>query len=110
MRVVQEGLSRRAVIERYAKYDFLKKRGTLPLPDFDAWNWSSADAIDEELRRAGLKTGIPAGYLSWNMVQITIPDFRECAVVVNIFSEQLFRIRLSNAPCSCSAFNVALDL
>jgi hypothetical protein len=38
-----------------------------------------------------LKTGVPAGYLWWNMVQITIADFRECAVVVGIFSEQHHR-------------------
>jgi len=88
MRIVQEGLSRRAVIEKYAIYDFQKKRGSQLLPNFDAWNWSSADAIDEELCRVGLKTGIPAGYLSWHIVQITVPDFRECAVVVDIFSEQ----------------------
>jgi len=88
MQIVQEGLSRRAVIERYANYDFQKKQDKQPLPDFDAWNWSNADAIDEELSRAGLKTGIPAGYLSWDLVQITIPDFRQCAVSVNIFSEQ----------------------
>jgi len=91
MRTVQEGVSRRAVIESYAKYDYQKKRNSETLPDFDTWNWSSADAIDEELCRAGLKTGIPAGYLSWNMVQLTIPNFRECAVVVNIFSEQRHR-------------------
>jgi hypothetical protein len=91
MRIVQEVVSRRVVIEKYAKYDYEKKRGTQPLPNFDAWNWSSADAIDEELCRAALKTGIPAGYLSWDMVQITIPDFRECAVVVGIFSGQFHR-------------------
>jgi len=59
MRIVQEVVSRRVVIEKYAIYDFQKKRGSQPLPNFDAWNWSSADAIDEELCRAGLKTGIP---------------------------------------------------
>src|ERR1700739_1709454 len=70
MRIVQEGVSRRAVIENYAKYDFKKKRNSETLPEFDKWNWSSADAIDEELHRAGLKTGIPAAYLLWDMVQI----------------------------------------
>ena len=91
MRIVQEGVSRRDIIESYAKYDFQKKRNSETLPDFDGWNWSSADAIDEELGRAGLKTGIPAGYLSWNIVQIMIPDFRECAVVGGIFAGQMHR-------------------
>jgi hypothetical protein len=92
MRIVREEVSRRVVIEKYAKYDYEKKRGSgQTLPDFDTWNWSSADAIDEELCRAGLKTGIPAGYLLWDMVQITIADFRECAVVVGIFSGQPHR-------------------
>lgn len=91
MRIVQEGLSRRDIIERYAHYDYHKKRGSEALPDFNKWNWSSADAIDEELCRAGLKTGIPAGYLSWNIVELTIPDFRECAVVSGIFAGQIHR-------------------
>lgn len=91
MRVLQEGVNRRDVIERYAKYDYQKKRGIQSQPDFDTWNWSSADAIDEELTRAGLKTGIPAGYLLWTAVQITIPDFRECAVVGGIFAGQMHR-------------------
>ena len=91
MKIVQGRVSRRAVIERYAKYDFEKKRKSETLPNFDTWNWSSADAIDEELCRTGLKTGILAGYLSWDMVQVTIHDFRDCAVVSNIFSEQRHR-------------------
>jgi hypothetical protein len=91
MRILQEGVSRRTVIESYAKYDFQKKRNSESLPDFNEWSWSEADAIDEELHRAGLKTGIPAGYLLWNIVQITIPDFRECAVVGGIFAGQIHR-------------------
>ena len=91
MRTLQEGVSRRTVIESYARYDFQKKRNSESLPDFSEWNWSGADAIDEELHRAGLKTGIPAGYLLWNIVQITIPDFRECAVVSGIFAGQMHR-------------------
>lgn len=91
MRKVQEGVTRRAVIEGYAKYDYRKKQNSETLPDFDKWNWSSADAIDEELDRAGLKTGIPAGYLVWDIVQITIPDFRECAVKGGIFAGQMHR-------------------
>jgi hypothetical protein len=91
MRTLQGGVNRRSVIEAYAKYDFQKKRHGERLPDFDTWNWSNADALDEQLQRAGLKTGIPAGYLSWNMVQIAIPDLRECAVVGGIFSSQRYR-------------------
>jgi hypothetical protein len=84
-------VSRRVVIEAYAKYDYQKKLDGEGLPNFDTWNWSSADAIAEELGRVDLKTGIPAGYLSWNMVRITIADFRECAIVVGIFSGQHHR-------------------
>lgn len=91
VRTLQEGVNRQVVIESYASYDYQKKRNGESLPNFETWNWSRADAIDEELHRAGLKTGIPAGYLLWNIVEIAIPDFRECAVVGGIFACQVHR-------------------
>ena len=97
MRTIERGIKRRAVIEAYAKYDCAKK-GRLR-PDFRTWNWLDADAIDGEMQRAGLKIGVPAGYLLWDKVEVTIPDLRECAVVDGIFpgkSRKLGLIELSN--------------
>lgn len=86
MKVIQENVERRAAIEAYARYDCLKKCS--PLPDFSTWNWSKADAIDSKMRESGLKCGVPAGYLRWAKVEITLLDLRECAVVANIFPGQ----------------------
>ncbi len=37
---------------------------------------------------ARLKTGIPAGYLLWDKVELTLSVLRECAVFVDIFPRQ----------------------
>jgi hypothetical protein len=34
---------------------------------------------------AKLKTGVPAGYLLWHEVEVTISDLRGCAIVASIF-------------------------
>jgi hypothetical protein len=86
LRTIEVGIERRAVIEAYAKYDCAKK-GRLT-PDFGKWNWSDADAIDQHMERAGLKKGVPAAYLLWDKVEVTILDLRECAVLGSIFPGQ----------------------
>jgi hypothetical protein len=86
LRTIERGIKRRVVIEAYAKYDCAKKGR--PTPDFGTWNWSHADAIDWEMQRAELKIGVPAGYLLWDKVDLTISDLRECAVVDSIFPGQ----------------------
>ena len=37
------------------------------------------------MQRVNLKAGVPAGYLLWDKVEVTISDLRECAVVSDIF-------------------------
>lgn len=64
----------------YAKYDYHKKHPDLPLPNFGEWDWSSADAIDAQMRRSNLKMGVPAGYELWDEVLLTLDDLRQCAV------------------------------
>jgi hypothetical protein len=89
MNVVDPHVERRAVIEAYARYDRPKKgRRT---PDFATWDWSGADVIDREMNRADLKEGVPAGYLEWKKVEVTMSDLRECAVEERIFSGQPHR-------------------
>ena len=83
MKIRKQGIERRIVIEAYAKYDCAKKNR--PVPDFVTWDWSRADAIDGEMESAQLKTGIPAGYLLWDEVELAMSDLRECAVVGHIF-------------------------
>jgi hypothetical protein len=80
------------VIEAYARYDCPKHARSMPA--FEAWNWSQADAIDRAMKGAHLKIGIPAGYLLWDEVELTIPDLRECAVDVSIFPERSRKLGL----------------
>lgn len=79
----QRDIGRREVIEFYVRYDSAKKGQ--PLPDFDAWDWSSADALDAQLKGAGCKYGILAGYLFWDFVALSVADLRCCAVESRIF-------------------------
>ena len=85
MRTIQVGIERRTVIEAYVEYDYKKKQPAFRIPDFETWNWSGADSIDEQMRRAGLKTGVPAGYLLWDKVELTLEDLRRCAVPNHFF-------------------------
>ena len=71
---------RREVIEQYVRYDLRKKHPDQPLPKFDDWNWSGADAIDDEMGKLRLKVGVPAGYELWDEVLITVNDLLGCAV------------------------------
>ena len=78
MRINKRDIERRTVIEAYARYD-CSKTGR-PTPDFATWDWSRADAIDREMMCAKLKCGVPAGYLQWDEVEVTLSDLRKCAV------------------------------
>jgi hypothetical protein len=98
MLVCKRDIERRTVIEAYARYD-CSKTGR-PMPDFATWDWSHADAIDWNMACTKLKTGVPAGYLLWDKVEVTMSDLRECAVLGNIFpsrSRMLGLIELSGA-------------
>jgi hypothetical protein len=86
MRVIKRDVERSTVIRAYAKYDCSKKGGSVP--DLATWNLSQADLIDQAMGRAGLKKGIPAGYILWDKVEVTITDLRDCAVAVDIFPGQ----------------------
>ena len=79
-------MQRRLVIEAYAKYDWGKKQS--PLPDFDTWDWSNADSIDDSMCRSHLKVGIPAGYLLWDQVEVTMADLVQSAVEAGIMPGQ----------------------
>jgi len=92
MKVIKRDIERRTVIEAYAKYDCSKKHR--PTPDFATWDWSQADVIDKEMERAELKRGVPAGYLLWDKVEVTISDLRECAVDGQIFPGQPRKLEL----------------
>ncbi len=95
MRIRKQDIERRTVIEAYAKYDCSKKNR--PIPALATWDWSQADAIDREMCRAQLKIGVPAGYLLWDEVEVTMSDLRECAVDVRIFPGQSRKLGLVGA-------------
>jgi hypothetical protein len=84
MQTIRTEVSRRDVIENYAKYDYRKKHSSLSAPDFEQWDWSNADAIDAFMCESGLKKGVPAGFELWDEVSLTVDDLRECAVVDGI--------------------------
>ncbi|MGB0065568.1 MAG: hypothetical protein WBP85_14060 [Terracidiphilus sp.] len=92
MRIKERNVERRTVIEAYATYDCQKKGQ--PLPDFGNWDWSRADAIDRAMCRAHLKVGIPAGYILWDQVELTLSDLSKCAVVGDMFPGQPRRLGL----------------
>src|ERR1039458_2646308 len=96
MRVIEQGVGRRTVIETYAEYDCSKKHG--PLPNFEDWDWSSADALDSELCCAGLKCGVLAAYLLWDKVELTLSDLRDCAVLAGVFQQQSLEL-IEQAGC-----------
>jgi hypothetical protein len=91
MRVIEPDIERRTVIEAYVKYDCSTKGR--PTPELAKWNWSQANMIDMEMKRAALKVGVPAGYQLWDKVEVTMSDLRECAVV-DIFPGQSRKLGL----------------
>ena len=92
MRIRQRNIDRRTVVEKYAVYDCQKKGRRTPA--FAAWDWSQADAIDREMGCAQLKTGVPAGYLLWEEIEVTMEDLRECSVDVKLFPGKKRRVGL----------------
>ena len=86
MRIRRKNIQRRAVIEASAKHDCFKRGHAIPA--FPTWDWSKADAIDEELCRDHLKKGVPAGYMLWDEMELTVSDLCECAVEGRIFPGQ----------------------
>ena len=71
------------MVEHYVRYECGKK--ALPVPDFAARDWTSADTIDRVLLQARLKHGVVAGYLLWDLVDLSLDDIRQCAVERRIF-------------------------
>ena len=86
MRIRESRIDRRRVVEFYARYECFKKQ--LVVPELSAWKWTHADSLDAELNRAHLKTGIVAGYLEWEFLEMTLADLRACAIVSGIFPAQ----------------------
>ncbi len=95
MRVRKQGIDRRNVVEAYARYDCSKTHRPVPL--LATWDWSKADVIDREMKRAHLKVGVLAGYLLWDEVEIVMSDLRECAVYGGIFPGQSRKLGLVGA-------------
>jgi hypothetical protein len=86
MKIGKQDIERRTIIEAYARYDCSKTGRAVPA--FATWDWSQADVIDREMACAHLKVGVPAGYLLWDEVEVTVLDLYECAVDANVFPGQ----------------------
>jgi len=86
MRVQRRAVERRSVIEAYVAYDCSKKG--LLMTDLTTWDWSRADTLDLHLANANLKSGVLSGFRSWELVEVTVVDLRECAVLDRMFPGQ----------------------
>jgi hypothetical protein len=84
MRVKRDDVTREEVIRFYATYD-RRKKGQPPVSDIDAWPWADPDGIDRQLAHSGLKKGVLAAYRTWRLVEFSVADLLECAVVNHIF-------------------------
>lgn len=88
MRVIEEHVTRERVIRSYAEYDRRKKtKASLP-PDMDGWPWDDPVELDSRLRKEHLKDGVLAAYRNWELVEIGLTDFLECAIYNGIFPGQ----------------------
>jgi hypothetical protein len=84
-------IPRRDLIILYVHYDARKKGRPVPV-DIDSWNWSSADALDENLRANRLKNGIVAGYTKWRPIELRRHELARCALVSGILPPTLPRV------------------
>jgi hypothetical protein len=88
MRVIKKHVTRQEVILAYARYD-LSKKGRACLPsDIDHWQWEDPGELDKKLRTNGLKDGVLAAYLHWQLVEVGLIDLLECAIFNGIFPGQ----------------------
>lgn len=87
MKVIERNVAREDVLRFYVGYDRAKK-GQLQLLSLDGWDWSSVEALDRELQVNGLKSGVPAAYRTWALVEMSITDLLTCAIVNHIFPGQ----------------------
>jgi hypothetical protein len=85
MRVERDNVTREEVIRFYAAYDRRKKVVQPPLPDLTAWPWDDPDGIDRKLADSRLKDGVLAAYRTWRLVEFSVSDLLECAIVNSIF-------------------------
>ncbi len=85
MRVAEEIRTREEVIRFYAKYDRHKKGGRDLPSDIQLWPWDNPEALDRKLRENGLKDGVLSAYRTWQLVELTVTDLLECAIVDSIF-------------------------
>ena len=81
-------MTREEVVRFYVKYDWRKKKSELPLPNMEDWPWNDAAGIDQKLHDSGLKTGVLAAYLTWRLVEFSVADLLECAIVNHIFPRE----------------------
>jgi hypothetical protein len=84
VRVERRDISRREVVEFYARYDRGKKGQTEHI-NFDSWPWNDPVGIDRHLRECKLKVGVLAAYRSWALCQLNLSDILKCAIVNHIF-------------------------
>jgi hypothetical protein len=86
MRVEREDVTREEVIRFYVRYDWpQKKLKDVEPPGMERWPWDDPNGIDQKLRDNELKEGVLSAYRKWNLVEFSVADLLECAVVNQIF-------------------------
>ncbi len=80
-------MSREEVVTFYAQYDRRKKTQLAP-SDLPSWPWDDPAGLDAKLGQNGLKPGVLAAYKAWWLVDLSLADLLECAIVNHIFKGQ----------------------
>jgi hypothetical protein len=89
MTAERENVTREEVIRFYVRYDWSKKKPKdVEPPDMEKWPWNDPNGIDQKLRDNGLKDGVLAAYRKWKLVELSVADLLECAVVDSIFPRE----------------------
>jgi hypothetical protein len=77
-------VSQRQVMKIYLDGEALKKNTPIP-PTFSALNLDDPNATDQWLRENGFKHGVITGFVQWAIVELSVDDIGNIAVVDHIF-------------------------
>jgi hypothetical protein len=77
-------VSQTQVMKLYLDGEVLKRNKPIP-PTFSALNLDDPNATDQWLRENGFKPGVITGFAQWAIVELSVDDIGNIAVVNHIF-------------------------
>jgi hypothetical protein len=87
-------VSRKQVIKFYLDGEALKKNKPIP-PTFSALNLEDPNATDQWFRENDFKRGVITGFAQWALVELSVDDIGNIAVVNHIFKSSRVLKRLA---------------